>query len=234
MIYCVIGNGDVRGLEKYLELKRRFMEKYPEAGHFHYDVETVSVHALTERALEDTLFGGAYLVLCQRVGEHPEVAEMLPTLIPQLLSSPNHFLMYEEELDKKITSQIEKGGGKIYSFLKPHENTYEVFNFSGAVAQRDRRRAWVELMRARRAGVADEALLNPLIWQIKVMLIASQTSADESGLKPTVYSRAQHAARNYSSEELSELSFRVSSLHPRVVSGEVEMDIEVESLVLNL
>lgn len=235
MIYCVIGNGNPKGLEKYLELKRRFAEKYPESSRFHYDAETVSVSALMERALEDTLFGGAYLILCQRVGEHLEVGAAFPKLIPQLLSSPNHFLMYEEKLDAKLVAQIERGGGRVYSFPALQTiSPYSPFNFSSAVAARDRRRAWVELMRARRSGIADEALLNPLIWQIKVMLIAVQTSAGESGLKPNVYGSAQRAARNYSFEELAELSFRVSSLHPRVVAGEVEMDIELESLVLNL
>ena len=235
MIYCVIANGNERALKKYADLKRRFIEKYPDASCFHYDAETVSVGALTEHALEDTLFGGAYLILCHRVGENKEVDRALPECIPLLLSSPNHFLMYEESLEATRSTQIEKGGGTLYPFPAPHRaREYPVFDFVGAVAARDRRRAWVELMRARRSGLADEELLPPLIWQMKVMLIAVQMSADESGLKPNIYERAKRATRNYNFEELAELSFSVSSLQPRVVAGEIEMESELESLVLNL
>lgn len=235
MMYCVVANGNQKGLEKYTLLKQQFSKKYPETAHFHYDTETVSVEALTQRALEDTLFGGAYLVLCQRIGENKELQTSLSQLIPLLLSSPNHFLLYEEKLDAKLTSLIEKGGGKIYSFSSTSTvRAYTPFDFSGAVALRDRRAAWVELQRARRRGISDDDLLHPLVWQTKVMLIASQTTAGASGLKPSVYDRAKRAAQNYSFEELAELSFRVASLQPRVVAGEVELDIELESLVLNL
>lgn len=235
MIYCVIGNGNPRGLAKYAELKERFAEKYPESSRFHYDAETVTVEALTQRAYEDSLFGGAYLILCQRIGENKEFSPAFPALIPLLLSSPNHFLLYEEKVDAKVLTAIEKGGGKVYSFPELRAvRIYNAFDFSGAVAARDRRRAWVELQRARRSGISDEDLSRPLIWQTKVMLIASQTSAGASGLKPNVYERAKRAAQNYTFEELAELSFRVASLQPRVVAGEVEMDIELESLVLNL
>jgi len=235
MIYCVIGNGNPKGLEKYQELKKRFEEKYPDTSRFHYDSETVSVEALTQRAFEDSLFGGAYLILCQRIGESKEFGPAFAGLVPLLLSSPNHFLVYEEKLNEKLLAAIEKGGGKVYSFSAPSATRiYSPFDFSGAVAARDRRRAWVELMRARRSGISNEDLTRPLIWQTKVMLIASQTSAGASGLKPNVYSSAKRAAQNYSFEELVELSFRAVSLQPRVVAGDVEMDIELESLVLNL
>jgi len=234
MIYCVIADGNPQGLEKYLLLKQRFCEKYPTASRFHYDTETVSVGVLTQCALEDTLFGGACFTVCQRIGENKEVQSSLSQLIPLFLSSPNHFLMYEEKLDAKIVTLIEKGGGKVYRFSSPPARAYTPFDFSGAVAARDRRAAWVELQRARRKGISSDDLVHPLVWQTKVMLIASQTTAGASGLKPSVYDRAKRAAQNYSFEELSELSFRVASLHPRVVAGEVEMDIELESLVLNL
>lgn len=215
MIHLVLAGGNPKALVKYHELREAFSKKYQDAQIFFFEADTVSVTDLTQKALEDTLFGGRYLVCCNRVSENKELKSALTDLLPLLLSSPNHFLFYEDVLDTKVVARIEKEG-KIYRFSsQSKKNEYNVFNFTGAVASRDRRRAWVELMRARRSGLADEALLNPLVWQIKSMLL-------------------KRARGNYQFDELAELSFQAAALRPRVVAGEKEMDIALETLVLTL
>lgn len=234
MIYCVLAQGNPKGLAKYLELKERFIAKYPDASLFHYDAETIDTGDLYERAAEDSLFGGAYLVLCYRVSEHKEYKSTLYDLVPTLASSPNHFLLYEENLDAKTAALIAKEGTLYTISAQRKKVSYNPFDLSGALASRDRRAAWVELQRARRSGLSDEDLLRPLIWQVKAMLLASMVPLGESGLKPSVYERSRRAATRYTHQELLDLSLSLATLQPLVVAGKVELESALESLVLNL
>ncbi len=234
MLYVVISNGNPQAVRKYRLLRESFLKKYPDAQLLSFTGDTVSAKELLDFTSQRSFFGGAYLISCVRISENKELKEMLGELLVAFALSENHFLLFEESLDKKILAQVEKNG-TVYAFTAPvAAREYNIFALPGKIAERARRDAWVELQRARRAGISDSDLLRPLIWQVKAMLIASRVGPAESGLKPFVYERALAYAKNYSSDELRELSFALVMLEPRVVAGEVEMDIALEEIVLNL
>jgi len=234
MIYAVIGNGNPKAADKYRFLKEQFSLKYPDARHLTFTGETLDVKDIFDTVSQQSFFGGAYLISCVQISENKDIKEIFSDLITAMGKSENHFLFFEHHLDKKILTLIEKYG-KVYSFPAPYTlPEYNVFALPQKVGERDRKGAWVELQRAKKAGVSEDELLHPLLWQIKTILLASQTTPAESGLKPNVYSRACGYGRNYSREELNELSFALSLLPSRVVSGEVEMDIALETIVLSI
>ncbi len=234
MIYAVVGNGNLKAGERYRLLKEQFSRKYPEAQHLAFTDESLDVKDVFDAASQKSFFGGAYLVSCFRLSENKEIKEIFSDLIIAMGKSENHFLLFEHSLDKKLLSLIETHG-KLYSFAPPSATLeYNIFSLPQKIGERDRKGAWVELQRARMAGISNDDLLRPLIWQIKTMLLASQTTLVESGLKPNVYNRAHAYERNYSRDELNELSFSLALLSSRVVSGEAEMDIALESIILSV
>ncbi len=238
MIYAVIGNGNPKAGEKYHLLKEQFSRKYPDAQQLLFTDESLETKDIFDAASQQSFFGGAYLVSCFRLSENKVIKEIFSDLITAMGKSENHFLLFEHSLDKKSLALIEKYG-KLYSFVPATTALeYNVFSLPQKVGERDRRGAWLELQRARMAGVSDDELLRPLLWQVKTILLVHPdmggASVEESGLKPTVYSRARAYGKNYSREELSELSFALALLPSRVVSGEIEMDIALESIILSV
>lgn len=238
MIYAVVGNGNPKAIEKYRFLKEQFFRKYPNAQRLSFTEETLDAKEIFDAASQQSLFGGAYLVSCFRLSENAVIKEIFSDLIAVMWKSENHFLLFEHSLDKKSLALIEEHG-KLYSFVPATTALeYNVFSLPQKVGERDRKGAWIELQRARMVGVSDDELLRPLLWQMKTILLVHPAlggaSVEESGLKPTVYSRALSYGENYSREELNELSFALAMLPSRVVSGEVEMDIALESIILSI
>src|SRR3989338_568340 len=95
---------------------------------------------------------------------------------------------YRVSENKELIEKI----GTLYTFTSAAKREeYNIFALPQRVGERDRRGAWVELLRARCAGVSESDLLRPLLWQVRAMLLASRVSAAESGLKPFVYNRSE-------------------------------------------
>ena len=234
MIYAVVSNGNPKALAKYRSVREAFAKKHPNAQLLSFTGDTAQAEELFDLTSQKSFFGGAYLVSCYHLSENKELKEVLGELLEAMGASENHFLLFEEKLDTKILAQIEKIG-TLYTFTSAAKREeYNIFTLPQKVGERDRRGAWVELQRAQRAGVSESDLLRPLLWQVRAILLASRVSAAESGLKPFVYNRAKSYAENYSRAELDTLSFSLAMLEPRVVAGEVELDIALETLVLNL
>lgn len=234
MIQAVIAHNNIDGAEKFRRLKEEIKGKYPQAMEVFFNEENVSPQAILDIAGQRSFLSETCLVACHRIFENEETEGFFLEIIEAAASSPNQYLFFENELDKKrIALMAEKG--RVYELKKPaEEEKFNVFRIGNALGMRDRRTAWIELMRARRAGLGDENILRALVWQAKCMLLASKTSLSSSGLNPYVYQKSKRYVSNYSPDELNALSFQLVILQPRVIAGETEMETALESLVLNI
>ena len=234
MIQAIIAHGNISGAEKFRQLREEFKEKYSQGTEIFFNEENVSPQAILDITGQSSFLSETYLVACHRIFENEEVEEFFSEIIEAAASSSNQYLFFEDELGKKeIAFMAEKG--KVHELKKPAEKKeFNVFRIGNALGMRDRKKAWLELMRARRAGVDDANILRSLVWQAKCMLLSSKTALSSSGLNPYVYQKSKHYASHYSPDELNSLSFQLVILQPRVIAGEVEMETALESLLLNI
>ena len=177
--------------------------------------EEMGVEELTTLASTEALFGGvrSFLLIgainSERQEEFLDLAEVF-------VRSPHTFVCEEEKLLKAPTTQLQKAGAKIEVFAKEvQKEKFNVFALANVFAVRDRRRLWLALLEAARAGVAPEALAGMLHWKVRVML---------SDARPGRYSRA----------ELTEISRKLVVLYHDSHRGQGDLALLLERFALTL
>ena len=104
-----------------------------------------------------------------------------------------------------------------------------------ALGARNQKRLWTLYQKAIRAGVVEEELHGLIFWQIKSMLLAlSAPDATSAGLNPFVYSKAKGYAKNFTLDELKNLSSRLIKMYHQAHRGEVDFASELEKFFLEV
>jgi hypothetical protein len=128
----------------------------------------VSVEELLAQATTPALFGTQTFmyagVLTGDSGE--EVLEILDLL----KKSPHTFVFEEEKLLKKPTDALAKAGIKVKEVkAKKQEWKFDQFGLTFALQAKDKKRLWLGLMQAFRAGEKAEAVAGLLAWKARAM-----------------------------------------------------------------
>ncbi len=177
--------------------------------------EEMSAEELTTLASTEALFGGARSFLLVGAINSARQEEFLD-LAEVFARSPHTFVCEEEKLLKAPTTQLQKAGANIEVFAKEaQKEKFNVFALANVFAVRDRRRLWLALLEAARAGVAPEALAGMLHWKVRVML---------SDARPGRYSRA----------ELVALSRQLVALYHDSHRGQGDLALLLERFALKL
>lgn len=132
--------------------------------------EALSVEEVASLAGTPTLFGGARtFVLVGALGgarkdEFVDMAE-------GLADSPHAFIFEEEKLLKKETDALTKAGAKIEKVEKEKKEVYKFdrFGLAGALGNRDKKKLWLGLTQAFRAGEKAEAVAGLMAWKARQM-----------------------------------------------------------------
>ena len=94
---------------------------------------------------------------------------------------------------------------------------------------------WLLLNDAKHAGISAEEIIGTLWWQLKSLRLVAQTSgADEAGLKPFVYKKAQQALGRYNESQLFTLSESLLRLYHDGHNGQTDIDLALERWVLTV
>jgi hypothetical protein len=94
-----------------------------------------------------------------------------------LQDSPHIFIFEEEKLLKKPTDALAKAGIKPTVLVAPKKaEAFNVFAIANALANRDRKSAWLLLSSALRAGVAPENIAGMLHWKARDMVAAGRSA----------------------------------------------------------
>lgn len=138
--------------------------------------ETLSAEELGMLASTSALFGlsgqdGArtYVLSNALAGERAEeFLEMAQTLA----ESPHAFIFEEEKLLKRETDLLGKAGAKIIRQEKPPaagRTGFDPFGLTFALGAKDKKKLWLGLVQALRAGEKPEALAGLLAWKARQM-----------------------------------------------------------------
>jgi hypothetical protein len=141
-------------------------------------------------------------------------------------------------VDTETLRAITDAAEKVQSFTlkeKKGKPDFNIFSLTDAFGRRDKKNLWVLFQKAVESGAVPEEIHGILFWQLKSMLLAHACkSAAEAGVKPFVWSKARTFAKNWSEEELKNLSAKMVSLYHDAHRGIYEFPIALERLILTI
>jgi hypothetical protein len=157
--------------------------------------------------------------------------------LQELAESPNVFIWVESGVTKKEHEKIEKYAEKIQDFSVAKKDTkpaFNIFSLGDAFGARDKKRLWMQYIDAQQHFAVEE-IHGTLFWQIKSMLLAAKTkSAKEADMKPFPYNKAKGYTKQYSVEELTELSRGLLAVSHDARRGSHDFSIALERWVLSI
>ncbi|HWB33749.1 MAG TPA: hypothetical protein VG753_00275 [Candidatus Paceibacterota bacterium] len=131
--------------------------------------ESLGAGELAMIAGTQTLLGGprtfvlANAVYGDRGEEFLEIAE-------DLAESPHTFIFEEEKLLKRETELLTKAGAKIEAAKEPKKEwKFDEYGVAAALGAHDKKKLWLGLTQALRAGEKAEALAGLLAWKARQM-----------------------------------------------------------------
>ncbi|MEK7108962.1 MAG: hypothetical protein AAB919_00805 [Patescibacteria group bacterium] len=138
--------------------------------------EAVSREEIAALASTTALFGGAQTFVLRGALASERGGEFLD-MLDVFAESPHTFIFVEEKLLKAPTMALEKAGAKIEVLKKSaqggsasgRERGFDPFGLTYALANRDRKKLWLALSQALRAGEKAEAVAGLLAWKARAM-----------------------------------------------------------------
>ena len=129
---------------------------------------TISQMELLSLATTQALFGAeTYTFAGAFTGDQ---SEEFIELVPELKKSPHTFIFEEEKLLKKETDALTKAGAKIETVkVEKKEWKFDQYGVASALGTRDKKRLWLGLMQAFRAGEKAEAVAGLMAWKARAM-----------------------------------------------------------------
>ncbi len=242
MLYLVHGTDNGGAREKVHELLGVLSAKKPNAEIFRVTSEDWSDDKLTELIGGQGLFERKNIALLDTILSSKEtlkeIAESFLTRLEEMAGSDNVFIVLEKEIDAKALAKFEKKAQKVWKCdikARTEKKDFNVFALTDAFGRRDKKTLWALYQKAILNGSEPEELHGLLFWQVKSLLVAAQAkSADEAGLKPFVWSKAQSFLKNFKEGELSRISSSLVNMYHRARRGEVDFEVELEMFVLGV
>jgi len=164
-------------------------------------------------ALTEALFGGARTFVLEGAINSDRQEEFLG-MAKTLAGSMHTFIFVEEKLLKAPTIALEKAGAKIEVVkTEKKERGFDPFGLTFALGARDKKKLWLGLMQAFRAGEKPEALAGLLHWKVRNELERA------SGIKK---------------EELSAISRKLVFMYHDSHRGAGDLELLLERFALTL
>lgn len=248
MLYIIIGKDRQKTKAKLDELNNSLVKKSKS-----YPVEQVMIEAesLLGGAVEQYLynlglFGEQYIVHCSDLLKDKAVADLLKGQFGAMAESPNFFIIREEDIDAATRKILVKIAEEIFEIEKPSvakswgggsggvgTGDFNIFTMTDALGDRDRKKAWLIYVEARRIGNEPEQIFGTIWWFVKnMMLVGASGAGGLTGLSPFVESKAKRALKNYSQGEVLKMSKYLVSVYHESRRGKCDLTIELEKFVL--
>lgn len=238
MLYVLHGDDFAKRGKKLDELVQFFLGKKPNTTFIKVKAENFDSYNLDELAEDQGLFEQKCVVLIEGLFEDKEIKEVLIKKLQVLSKSGNIFILNERILSKGDLSVINKNSEKVQEFLlkeKMAQAPFNIFSLADAVGGREKKRAWTLYLKALENGSEPEEIHGTIFWAVKNMGLvknASMVTAEDTGLKPFVFTKAKVFSDNYSKEELNNFSSRMVSLYHDSHRGLVDFSVGLEKLIL--
>lgn len=241
MLYLVVGANEAKASARYEALVKHFSENGKRVTYRVNSLDFTPTY-FAELALGLPLFGETFVVACNKIFENKDATEWISTHIKEIVLSPHHFIILEQKIPSGLGG-IEKYGGFIEEFNLAEDRKkgaysakgYNVFAVTDCLGRRDRKALWVELQKAKMAGLSPEEVFWKLVWQAKNLILAKNTkTAKEAGVSPFPYAKAKSLIKNFSAEDLGKLLERLVRVYHDARRGIGDLETGLELFALSL
>ncbi len=199
---------------------------------------SLSDNSLAEAASSVGLFGEKTLFVLDNILEKKENQEVVAARAKDLVLSPNYFLVCEPSLEKEIIEALEKAGANIQEYVAQKTNArpaFNIFSLGDALGRRSKKELWVLCHEALDAGCEPEEISGTLFWSVKNMMLLKDAPAGVlCGLNPFIAKKTREFSKNYSKEEIIDLSRALVAAYHYAHNGGEPMDIALERFVLSI
>ncbi|MBU3925836.1 hypothetical protein KJ763_01555 [Patescibacteria group bacterium] len=110
---------------------------------------------------------------------------------------------------------------------------YNPFQICDAITFRDRKNSWILLQKGLLNGVSAEEVFWKVWWQIKVLLLV-KNQPQGLNLNPFVIKKSLNGAKNFTQDELKNLSWQMVNLYHQVRNGQAEFEPGLEKILISL
>lgn len=236
MLYVIYGKDREKGRARFRALRDELGKK---CGEESIILEgEISKEFLHSSAVSQGLFGNTTLFVFDCVFDKKEEQEVLLSHANELDLSPNTFLVFEPELDKKVAESIAETKVKIEEFVPKKTDTrpeFNIFSLGDALGKRNKKELWVLYQEAISAGLSSEEISGTLFWAVKnLALMKNARAGDDAGLNPFVAKKTRGFSENYKQEEIKDLSHSLVTIYHEAHRGGEPMDIALERFILSL
>lgn len=242
MIYLFYGNDNIKSRDKYNAIITSLLAKNSAASLVKLNSENFNLKILEELTMSQGLFyqksiiGGDNLFSITKTAE--DLLGDMDKWLARLRDSSNIFILLENNSDDKIIAAIKKYSSKDQGFLKKEvtkEPSFSIFSLTDAFVARKRQQAWSLYQEALLSGCSSEEILWKLIWQINNLLLVKGTKNEAKlKLKPFVLAKAKAASKNFSADELRNMSASFLALYHENYLGTDEFDFGLEKIILSV
>jgi len=236
MLHIIHGNDRQKARAQFQKLRDRLsahgenMIVAPEGS--------ISRETLSEQAVTRGLFGEVSVFVLDGVLEKKEDQEIVAGVARTLADSPNHFLIFEPVLIKEFVDEASPGAREMIdcSMKKIDERpAFNIFSLGDALGERNKKELWVRYQQAVLFGLAPEEVCNTLFWTVKNMALMKDASPQDIGdLNPFVAKKACGFAKNYTRDEIAQLSRVLMTAYHEAHRGGEPMPIALERFILRL
>ena len=243
MLYFLHGTDTDKAREKAHETLAVLQKKKPGAELFRFESDgwsdpenpTRGEARLDELIASQGLFERKFIVFVNRLFENAEAKETIVKKLSALAKSENIFIFLEGKVDKPTLLLITEVSDKVQVFDMLKGKPKLDFSLTDAFGRRDRKNLWVLYQKAVASGAVPEEIHGILFWQVKNMILASETgNAEEAGLSPFPFMKAKQFLKNYTPKELKQISSKLVTLYHDSHRGIHNFEIALERFVLTI
>jgi DNA polymerase III delta subunit len=235
-IHIFLGDDGVRSGDALRRAVDAAKAKDPNALVSRFDGVAFDPALLREALVNQSIFGGGNIVIIDNICEHKEGEEFYREM-EKWEGITNTVFIRERACPKDILSLL-KSAGVIEEFpLKKVSEQKNAFAIADAVAMRDKRSAWVELVKLERAGAAMEEVHGMIFWAVKSLYICATQTKDEAlkaGVKEFTYRTYQPRSKKFLVSELEEWLGELKEMYHRAHQGDAELSLFLEQFLLKL
>ena len=217
MFYLIFGSDKDKVNKKADNLFYGLLKKKPDATAIVLSVEDVSEDKMSELLGGQGLFSQKTVVLLKRIFSVKENIKWFSKMIQDMKESTNVFILTEWILNKNDLERLRKEAEKTEEFnLKESEGKKDqpiVFSMADALERKDKKNLWRLYLKALKEGVATENILGTLFWKVKTMRLQK--------------------SRNYSEEEIKNLSSKIVDIYHEGRTEGKEIEILLEKFILS-
>jgi DNA polymerase III delta subunit len=240
MIYFIHGDTQ-KGFKKASQLVDSMLAKKPDAEVFKISTENFSENKLQELIGGQSLFSKKYIVQMSRILEDEAYGDVLLKNLKEVAESENIFVWVEEKIKAPALKKIEKVSEKIQEYKLADSKKagreagdFNTFALADAFGQRDKKKLWTLYVEALKNS-APEEIHGILWWQLKSMILSVKSgSASEVGMKDFPYNKAKRFAKNFTADELQDLSDEMIAIYHESRRGGSDLGIRLEKFLLEV